>query len=223
MIKDFFSEDWYEVMKPYLDSKELLLVLKNIVKERVNNIIYPNPGSGLLFKVFRETPFNNIKVVILGQDIYHDGSYDGLAFSNTNTKKLSPSLRNILLEVKRDIYPNEEYNLLEKASLYRWAEQGVFLVNTSHTVIKGKPGSHIHYWEDFTSNMINALNTKENLIWMLWGNYAINYLPMINSSHYIITSGHPSPLNTSNPFIGNGCFSKCNEFLKGKNLKEIIW
>jgi uracil-DNA glycosylase len=222
MFKELFSEDWYEEMKDYIESKEFLQIALQIVKERTNKVIYPEPKSKLLFKVFKEVPLSKVKVVILGQDPYHDGSYDGLAFSNTNRKRISPSLRNILKEINQDIYNGEEISI--DPSLYRWAEQGVFLVNTSQTVVKGMPGSHLHYWKGFTSKMINVLNNKDNIIWMLWGAHAKSYInEIINPSHYIIQTGHPSPLNRTIPFIGSKCFSECNEQLKGLGKKEILW
>lgn len=222
MFKELFAEDWYKLLEHYLESREFLQISLEIVKDRTHKIIYPEPKSKLLFKVFREVPLTNVKVVILGQDPYHDGSYDGLAFSNTNKKIISPSLKNILKEVNRDIYKGEEIS--KDPSLYRWATQGVFLVNTSHTVVKGNPGSHINYWRNFTINMIDSLNSKDNIVWLLWGSHAKSYSNYItNESHYIIKTGHPSPLNKSIPFIGSNCFSKCNEFLKNNNIKEIIW
>lgn len=221
MFKNLFSEDWYNLLKDYLESKSFLNIALKIVKERTSKLIYPEPKSKLLFKVFREVPLSNVKVVILGQDPYHDGSYDGLAFSNTNKNKISPSLRNVLKEINRDIYKGENVSI--DPSLYRWAKQGVFLVNTAHTVIKGSPGSHIEYWKEFTVKMIEALNTKENIVWMLWGAHAKNYKNYINKNHYIIETGHPSPLNRSVPFIGSNCFSLCNSFLSSKEIKEIKW
>ena len=163
--------------------------------------------------------------MILGQDPYHDGSYDGLAFSNREDKvKPSPSLINILKEVERDCYDGFDLNTRAHISLYRWAEQGVFLVNTAHSVVKGIPGSHLHYWTDFTKEVVRVLNGKSNIIWLLWGNHAHKYESLItNKTHVVIKSGHPSPLNTTNPFKGCGCFSKCNKELENKNLTSIKW
>jgi uracil-DNA glycosylase len=221
-FKNLFADDWYDSLQDYLESREFLEITLKIIKERTNLIIYPEPQSNLLFQVFRTVPLEQVKVVILGQDPYHDGSYDGLAFSNTNSEKISPSLRNILKEVNNDIYNGQ---IIEPdSSLYRWAQQGVFLVNTAHTVIKGQPNSHLHYWKNFTIKVIETLNKKDNIVWMLWGNEAKKYREYIlNDTHSIIESGHPSPLNTSIPFVGSKCFSKCNEILKSKNINIINW
>lgn len=154
---------------------------------------------------------------------YHDGSFNGLAFGNgkpdeETQSKLSPSLRAILREVK-SLYEEDAH-----PSLYDWAKQGVLLINTAHSVVRGMAGSHIELWSDFTHSVINALNKRDNIVWLLWGSHAQSYSHLItNPSHSIIKSGHPSPLNRSNPFAGCGCFSECDSELMKRGLTPISW
>ena len=155
-------------------------------------------------------------------DIYHDDSFNGLAFGNgekDNTKVKSPSLRNILKEVKVSKAGDGV-----DASLYSWSNQGVLLTNTAHTVVKGQAGSHLDLWADFTRLLLSSINSVDNVIWMLWGNQAKSYKSLIeNETHEVIISGHPSPLNSSNPFVGCNCFNKCNEILETKNINKLKW
>lgn len=154
---------------------------------------------------------------------YHDGSYNGLAFGNgdrteSKLQGISPSLRNVMKEV------NDEYDSLPKSNLYEWAYQGVLLINTAHSVVKGDAGSHLHLWEDFTNNVIEALNKKDDIVWMLWGSQAHKWEKKIsNETHEVIKAGHPSPLNRSNPFVGSGVFKECNKVLKKKKIDQINW
>ena len=169
----------------------------------------------LAFRAFRETPFNELKVILIGQDIYHTpNTFDGLAFSNANSKTISPSLRNILMEVRRDWYGGKEVVLSK--DLTEWAKQGVFLINVGLSVEKGKPGSHIDKWKPFMLEVIKKINeNKKNMIYLLWGKFAQNYRQIIDSeNNHILEAGHPSPLNRSNPFKGCGHFSKVNEILE---------
>ena len=152
---------------------------------------------------------------------YHDGSFNGLAFGNGApsedlTKGISPSLRNILNEVERTEGSRPNPNL------YAWASQGVLLINTAHTVVRGQAGSHIAMWSPFTRSVIEALNKKDNIVWLLWGSHAKFYGDLVtNESHVKIESGHPSPLNTAHPFVGCGCFEECNNVLKSKSYEPI--
>lgn len=208
MFKELFTEDWYNKLENYLESKEFLELNLKIIKERTTNKIYPSSKS--LFKIFKEIPLSNVEVVILGQNPHSKD--DGLAFSN----KLSPTLESILKEVNRDIYKNEQKKF--NIDLHRWVKQGVFLMNTSRTSSKG----HSKYWKKFNKEVINSLNTKDNIIWLLWGSSAKNYKKYIkNNTHLIIESEHP--VNKTNPFNGCGCFSKCNNHLKQLNKEEIKW
>lgn len=216
LYKKLFGEEWYNELKEILNS-EYFNNLRNFLKEEKKSKPFIPKDIGLSFRSFRETPFNSVKVVIVGQDIYHDeGRFDGLAFSNGNNKKgdrVSPSLVNIIKEIKRE-YPESDIS----TDLTSWAKQGVFLINVGLTVIKGKPGSHLDKWKPFTLEIIKKLNeNRDGLIFLLWGRFAQNYKQFIDPDrHHILEAGHPSPLNTSNPFIGCGHFSKVNEILESK-------
>lgn len=222
-LSRFFSKDWYSRLKHYVESPEFEEIAWKIAAERKSKTIYPESGSELFLKVFRVVPLSEVKVVIIGQDPYHDGSYDGLAFSNSEDKvNPSPSLRAILKEVESDIYNGFDITTRTSLSLYRWAEQGVLLLNTAHTVAEGAPGSHIHYWKDFTAEVVKILATRPNIVWLLWGAHAHaleTYLP----NHVVIKTGHPSPLNTANPFKGCKCFSRCNTELERMGITPIKW
>jgi len=228
-FRKYFSPDWYEVLEPYVESRDFHNIAVKIASERKFNVILPPQGSDLFLKIFREVPYNNVKVVILGQDPYHgDGQFDGLAFSNSTLDFPQPSLSNILEEVENDIYDGFNLDRINNFSLYPWAEQGVFLVNVAHTVIKGKPASHMRYWKRFTDEVVKALNKRDDIVWLMWGRFAQNYDIFINNpTHHIIKTSHPSPLGVSKEapisFRDSKCFSKCNQFLKEKNIKEIVW
>lgn len=225
--KHLFSNDWYEHLKEYIESEHFSNVIKNINSDRLKYRIIPDKGSDTWFRAFRETPYNRVKAVCLGMDpfptIEKNGThtFDGLAFSNSNSLSPSPSLRNILKEVK-NCYPDTDH--IDELDLTRWAKQGVLLINTAHSVIQGKAGSHLKLWELFTLHVMKTLNKKRDLIWMLWGNEARKYGHLIdNKSHALLEYGHPSPLNRSNPFIGCKCFLEVNEELKLRNKSEINW
>lgn len=218
LYKDYFTEEWYEQLKEILHSDYFIHLRKFLYEEKKDKTVYPEDMK-LAFRSFRETPFDKVKVVIIGQDIYHDGSFDGLAFSNSTRKGISPSLRNVLLEVKRDYHKGEDIDLSK--DLTKWAKQGVFLINVGLTVVKGKPGSHLEKWKPFMLEVIKKLNeNKEGVIYLLWGKFAQNYKQFINhDKNHILEAGHPSPLNTHNPFKGCSHFSKVNEILND----DIIW
>ena len=218
--------EWYNVLEEYLDTKDFSNLTLELFKERRNYTVYPEKGSDLLFKAFRTTPLSKVKVVILGQDPYHDGSYDGFAFSNREKIRLSPSLVNIFKEVESDVF--DGLNLNPDPSLERWAKQGVLLINTAHTVRKGEPGSHIHLWNMFTGRVIHALtNNNKPLVWMLWGSKAkrvadAEYLKKYKTNH-VLTAAHPSPYSAHAGFFGCKHFTKANEFLLNNNIESITW
>lgn len=208
----------------HIPSKYLDPILEKIgldlQEERKHHRVLPEAGSELTFKAFRLTPFNKVKVVILGQDPYPKGAFNGVAFGNGFPDKpatiLQPSLRNIIKEVERT-YPGE----IVDPSLYSWAEQGVLLLNTAHTVVYANPGTHIDIWADFTKHVLLALSKRDNIVWMLWGKYAHEFdIWVQNTTHHIIKTGHPSPLNRTVPFIGSDCFVQCDTIL---NKERINW
>lgn len=184
------------------------------------------PESGKIFRAFSECPPKDLKVVILGQDPYHDGSATGLAFDNLyNQEKISPSLLNIIKEIREDV-PQEMYLDVEnqKSHLQHLPEQGVLLLNTALTVEPRKAGSHAGLWKVFTEQIIKDISKYDNIVWILWGNHAKSYkAQIVNNTHYIIEGGHPSPLNTSVSFAGGKYFSRCNNVLNLKGLKSIRW
>ena len=205
-----------EVNKEYF--KELINYVNNEYKQKT---IYPKKTE--VFNAFKYTDYNNVKVVILGQDPYHGPNQaEGLSFSVSNEVLKPPSLKNIFKELESDLgIPFPEHN-----SLKPWAKEGVLLLNAVLTVEEHKPASHANKgWETFTDEIIKILNKKqEPVVFILWGNYAREKKTYItNPIHYIIESPHPSPFSARNGFFGSKPFSKTNEFLKSKGLKEINW
>lgn len=180
------------------------------------------PPSNLIFNAFDLTKLDDIKVVIIGQDPYHgDGQANGLAFSVNDGVKIPPSLRNIFKEIK-----NEYGYEMVSGDLTSWAKQGVFLLNTILTVEKSKPESHKDIgWEIFTNNAIKWIsNSRENLVFMLWGNHAKSKEKYIDSDkHLILKSTHPSPFSAYRGFLGCGHFRECDNHLTKLGLDKIKW
>jgi len=223
---DYVGEEWYEELKSLLNSDYFRKLGRFICDRREKEVIYPATGLDI-FKAFRTTPLSKMKGVVLGQDPYHDGSYDGLCFSNSHKTRPSPSLRNILKEVNRDIYDNKNEERRTNYSLYNWAEQGLLMINTTLTVPQGRPDAHYAMWKKFTNHVINVINKQDDIVWMLWGNRAQEYIPLIkNTSHGTIRTSHPSPLGANHgirPFNGSGCFSEFNVELEARNKRKIVW
>ena len=182
------------------------------------------PEKQNIFKAFTLTSFDNLKVVILGQDPYHGfGQAQGLSFSTPSNIKNPPSMMNILKEINDDL---EKKSICEDGDLTPWAKDGVLLLNTILTVEESKPKSHHKLgWEIFTDNIIKYISdNKENIVFILWGSPAISKSKLINKSkHHILTSPHPSPLSAYRGFFGCKHFSKTNEILKSLNKEPIIW
>ncbi len=228
MIEKVFEPGWAEVISNHFNPSKFILLGQTIAKLRKTKIVYPDSKD--VFKAFQLTPYNQVKVVLLGQDCYHNGSADGLAFSQSKINTgCAPSLQRILKEIERS-YPENVARLdegkLDPWDLSRWAEQGVLLLNTSLTVERGKPGSHILYWKAFTKAIIKCLQRKRDVVWLLMGTEAKNFSPLIsNSTHKIVETVHPAAdLYSGNDiFYGSDCFRKVNEELNARNLKEILW
>ncbi len=206
-----------ELHSPYM--KELLAFLKQ--EQKADKKIYPPIHN--IFEAFRLTPFNQVKVVILGQDPYHGpGQAHGLCFSVNKNVKIPPSLVNIFKELNNDLgLIPPEHGCLES-----WACQGVLLLNNVLTVEDGKAGSHHQKgWEKFTDKVIEVLNReKDNLVFILWGSPAQKKASRVDETrHKIIKSVHPSPLSVYRGFIGSKPFSQANDYLKEKGLSEINW
>ena len=202
--------------------KEYFQNLMDFVKQEYKiKTIYPKQTE--VFNAFRYTDYDNVKVVILGQDPYHGPNQaEGLSFSVSNDVLKPPSLQNIFKELESDLgIPFPKNN-----SLKPWAKEGVLLLNAVLTVQEHTPTSHKDKgWETFTDNVISKINEKTTpVVFILWGSYARNKKMLItNPIHYIIESPHPSPFSARTGFFGSKPFSKTNEFLKSKGIKEINW
>jgi uracil-DNA glycosylase len=206
-----------EFKKEYFS--ELEFFLNNEIKNKKN--IYPQLKD--VFNAFNATPFNKVKVVIIGQDPYHgEGQAHGLCFSVLpEVAKIPPSLKNIYKEMKTDL----NIDPVSHGYLQNWAEQGILMLNSVLTVEKSLPASHRKKgWEIFTDKIIEILNLeKENLVFILWGNDAKKKaLNVDRSKHLVLESAHPSPFSCRN-FYGSKPFSKTNTYLKKHKLKEIDW
>ena len=216
------EESWKKVLKeeftkPYF--QQIPLHLKT--EKSQGKTIYP-PGS-LIFNAFNTTPFNKVKVVILGQDPYHgSGQAHGLCFSVQHGVQPPPSLVNIFKELQDDIgieIPNH-------GNLTKWAEQGVFLLNASLTVRAGEPMSHSKIgWAEFTDTVIKKISEgKKNVVFLLWGKFAQEKRVLIDETkHCILRSVHPSPLSAHGGFFGCKHFSKTNEYLMSKGIDPVDW
>jgi len=217
-----FDDSWLIAFGKVNLEQKLAAVAVDIKASRVGNTVLPPVKSGLMFNAFDETPLDQVKVVILAQDPYPTpGDFNGLAFGNGTedepATKLSPSLRKVVKEVEANFSGKVD------TSLYSWARQGVLLINTAHTVIAKEAGSHLDIWESFTHMILRSINTKSNVVWMLWGAKAQAFeREILNDTHYVIRAGHPSPLNRTNPFSG-ACFVECNKTLKAMGLTPIKW
>lgn len=182
--------------------------------------VYPQQEQ--IFSAFDKTPLDQVRVVILGQDPYHEANQaNGLAFSVNAGTKMPPSLRNIFKEIKADLGGELRTN----TDLSDWAEQGVLLLNTSLTVIESQANSMAKLWEPFTDSVIRLLNEQEQpIVFVLWGNNARKKKSIIDMSrHYVIESAHPSPLSANRGFFGSKPFSKTNQILKQLGEDEIRW
>ena len=197
--------------------KKLGIFVKNEYK---NKTIFPPYEN--IFDALRFTDYDNVKVVILGQDPYHGlGEAHGLSFSVHNGVKMPPSLLNIFKELKSDLGISRT-----STDLTDWAKEGVLLLNSIMTVEADKPLSHKNKgWEIFTDNIIRYLNDRDKpIVFILWGNFARSKKVLItNPIHKIIESAHPSPLSASRGFFGTKPFSRCNNYLKEFGVKEINW
>ncbi len=205
-----------EYTKPYFS--QLLLFLND---QFSNSVVFPSMDN--IFTAFYLTPLEKIKVVILGQDPYHgDGQAQGLAFSVPEGMPLPPSLRNILLEYHDDL----GYVMPTSGDLCKWAEEGVFLLNTVLTVRAGEAHSHKGKgWETFTDAVIKLISDKkENVVFILWGKPAQDKSKLIDESkHLILKAPHPSPLSSYRGFFGSKPFSKSNAYLIEHGINEIDW
>lgn len=204
-----------EMKKPYFEKLGIF-----VKEEYKNKIIYPEYND--IFKALKLTDYDEVKVVILGQDPYHgEKEAHGLSFSVREGIKMPPSLRNIFKELENDLGIKRN-----KTDLTDWAKEGVLLLNAILTVVKDTPLSHKQKgWEIFTDFIIESLGKREEpLVFILWGSYARSKKELINNkNHLIIESVHPSPLSANRGFFGSKPFSKTNDFLEKKGIKKINW
>jgi uracil-DNA glycosylase len=212
---------WKEKLRDEFGKEYFLSLTDFIRREYTSTRVFP-PGN-LIFNAFDLCPFDRVKVVIIGQDPYHNiGQAHGLCFSVTDGTEFPPSLINIFKELNRDL----GIPVPQSGNLERWAGQGVLLLNAILTVRAHQALSHEKRgWERFTDAAINALNReRENLVFMLWGNYAQNKGASIDPSrHLILRTVHPSPLSASRGFFGCSHFSKCNEWLTARGMEPVAW
>ena len=217
MPKEIFQNDWQEVVGEEF-SKPYYLKLREFLKEQyANETVYPAKEN--IWNAFKHTPFNEVKVVILGQDPYHGpGQAHGLSFSVQPGVPHPPSLRNMFKELKDDIGCEKP----KDGTLTKWADQGVLMLNTVLTVRAGEANSHRNQgWEVFTDEVIRKLSAREKpVIFVLWGRPAQQKKPLIDlERHSIIEAPHPSPLSASRGFFGSRPYSKVNELLQSRGDK----
>ena len=217
------EDGWKDALQEEF-AKEYFQRLTEIVRaEYSNSALKVYPPASKIFAAFDQCPFNDVKVVIIGQDPYHGpGQANGLSFSVNDGVAIPPSLRNIFKEINQDTGAP----IPSSGDLTRWAKQGVLLLNSSLTVREHQPKSHSGIgWETFTDAAIRALNDKRvNIVFLLWGSDAIKRGAMIDRNrHLVLQSVHPSPLSASRGFFGNHHFSKTNQYLTEHGLQPIKW
>lgn len=214
---------WFEVLKDEFE-KPYMKSLKNFLQQEKQAGFTIFPKGSDIFNAFKHTPFEKVKVVILGQDPYHGvGQAHGLSFSVQKGVVPPPSLKNIYKELA-DEFP--DFKIPSHGELTSWADQGVMLLNATLTVRAHTAGSHQNKgWEQFTDKVISELSAKRSgLVFILWGNYAKQKESLIDQSkHFIIKSAHPSPFSAYNGFFGSKPFSKTNEILKKEDKEPIDW
>lgn len=215
------EQSWHNQLREEFD-KEYFKKLADFIRvEYHTKTVFP--PAKLIFNAFEHTPFDKVKVVILGQDPYHGiGQAHGLSFSVNDGVKTPPSLVNMYKEINRDL----GIPIPQSGNLTRWAEQGVLLLNATLTVVAHTAGSHQGKgWENFTDAAIQKLATeREHIVFLLWGAYAQKKAAVIDpSKHLVLTTVHPSPLSAHRGFIGCRHFSKTNEYLKSKDITPINW
>lgn len=216
------DNSWKNILKEEFE-KDYFYRLVEFVKEEYAGPTPVYPPAGLIFNAFDRCPFNQVKVVIIGQDPYHGaGQANGLCFSVNKGIPFPPSLMNIFKEIEQDLGTTIPHD----GDLTRWSEQGVLLLNATLTVRASQAGSHQRRgWEEFTDAAIRALATqRENIVFILWGSYAQKKGAFIDRNrHLVLTSPHPSPLSAYQGFFGNHHFSRTNDYLKEHGKEPIIW
>jgi len=215
------NSDWYSLLRKEIYSDNFKSIWNRVQIDRKKHDVFPKDEK--IFYALNSTPFNKLKVVIIGQDPYH-GKYqaNGLAFSVPQGLKTPPSLRNIHKELMSDL----KINNFNQTDLYSWAKQGVLLLNSTLTVIHKKPNSHQKIgWEKFTDSIIKKIvSKKQGVVFLLWGKNAQKKINLINKKkHYILNASHPSPLSANKSFFGCRHFSITNSLLIKNKQKPINW
>lgn len=217
-----YHPSWTPIVKPLFQQDFMKRLSHFVQQERANAVVFP--PADLVFNALRLTPFDEVKVVILGQDPYHNiGQAHGLSFSVPAGIPHPPSLRNIFAELVTDI-PGFEVPV--SGDLTRWAQQGVLLLNATLTVRAHEAGSHQRRgWEDFTDHIIREISQRlEHVVFILWGSYAQKKAQFVDTSkHLVLRSVHPSPLSVYRGFFGSKPFSQANHYLQANGRKPIDW
>jgi len=220
-LKPKIEESWKRILINEFKADYFADLKAFLLAEKEKYTVYP--AGGKIFAAFEHTPFDEVKVVIIGQDPYHGrGQANGLCFSVSEGIRKPPSLINIFKEIKDDL----AIEIPKNGNLENWARQGVLLINATLTVRANSAGSHQNKgWEQFTDTVIKTLSEqKSDLIFLLWGNFAIAKQEMIDTAkHHILTAAHPSPFSAQRGFFGCRHFSKTNEILRQLNKGEIDW
>jgi len=215
------ESSWKEKLQPEFEKDYFAKLVDFVKNEYATKTVYP-PGR-LMFNAFDQCPFDKVKVVILGQDPYHEpGQAHGLCFSVNDGVPFPPSLQNIFKEIETDL----GITLPRTGNLLRWAQQGVLLLNATLTVRAHSAGSHQNKgWETFTDAVIHHIaEEKEHVVFILWGSYAQKKGEFINpNKHLVLKSPHPSPLSAHRGFFGNKHFSKTNDYLRQTGQETIQW
>ncbi len=214
---------WKEVLKDEFRKDYFLQIVTWLKTEKISGrVIFP-PGS-LIFNAFEQTPFDSLKVVLLGQDPYHGpGQAHGLSFSVPDGVKPPPSLQNIFKEIESDLGIRMPTNY---GNLTHWAKQGVLLLNASLTVRANEPNSHSKIgWMEFTDAVIKVISEKkEHIVFLLWGRFAQEKQPLIDETkHFVLKAAHPSPFSADKGFFGCRHFSKTNALLVKNGIDPIDW
>ena len=214
-------KNWEYFLKESDIEKQLLSIKSLLEKEKkLGKEIFPRTDN--IFRALELVSPEDVKVVVVGQDPYHNiNQANGLAFSVNKNNKITPSLKNIYREIKRDL----NSKTLQNGDLTQIAKQGVLFLNSALTVEAHKPGSHLNIgWQEITDSIISLLSSEKNIVFMLWGNSAQLKEKFIDlNSNLVLKTSHPSPLSAYRGFIGSRPFSKCNKFLKSKGKKIIDW
>lgn len=221
MAKVQIETSWQEKLQQEFDEPYFEELIQFVKREYTQGTCYP-PGN-LIFNAFNLCPLSKVKVVLIGQDPYHEpGQAHGLCFSVNDGVPFPPSLRNIFQEIQTDLGTP----VPASGNLTRWAEQGVLLLNATLTVRAHAAASHQkHGWERFTDAVIRLVSAEcEHVVFILWGSYAQSKAALIDSTkHCVLRSAHPSPLSAYRGFFGNHHFSLCNQYLQQHNIKPIDW